>query len=89
MNENDLSKIFSALQLFHENAYPTHKKIASISKTSVSICNNTYITALNDVVRVLKISRLTMWYPWIFMKIHHFQALLCFFFHGLAYSETV
>jgi hypothetical protein len=63
MNENDHSKIFSALQLFHENVNPTHKKIASISKTSVSICHNTYITALNDVVQVLKISQSTMWCP--------------------------
>jgi hypothetical protein len=54
MNENDLSKFFQPFNFFMKMLILPIKKIANISKTSVSICDNTYITALNDVVQVFK-----------------------------------
>jgi hypothetical protein len=54
MISNDLSEIFFALKYYHDKNLPLHIKIASISLISKKLCNNTFMTSLNEVVKVFK-----------------------------------
>jgi hypothetical protein len=53
MISNELSEIFFALKYYHDKNHPLHKKIASISTISKSLCHN-FLTSLNEVIKVFK-----------------------------------
>jgi len=42
------------MKLYHENNIPIHEKIESISAISRSLCNNIFMTTLNDIVKFYK-----------------------------------
>jgi len=51
MISNELSKIFFALKDYHDKKLLLYKKIASISLiSSNSLCYNTFMTLLNDLI---------------------------------------
>jgi hypothetical protein len=77
MDKNDLSKIFNALKEHHDKKLILYKKIAGFSLLSREyFCCNTFMTLLDDVVRVYKgITIDNVVSLNVFMKIHHFAAL--------------